>query len=70
MLGAIFTRIFCDVAPIFSKSHLLGVRLHPTFIPTFHTTAFHNSTIGNLVVYQDPLEIQSLQLFEHPENSE
>jgi len=31
---------------------------------------FHNSTIGNFMVYQDRLEINLLQLFRHPENSE
>jgi len=31
-----------------------------------NTTAFHNSIIGNFVVYQERL----LQLFRHPENSE
>ena len=30
----------------------------------------HNSIIGNFMVYQDRLESNSLQLFEHPENSE
>jgi len=29
---------------------------------------FHNSIIGNLMSYQDRLEIKLLQLFGHPEN--
>ena len=52
MLGVIFTRMFRDVAQIFSKSKLLGCGC-TTYTPT--TTAFHNS-IGNFVLYQDPLE--------------
>ena len=35
-----------------------------------NTIAFHNSIIGNFVVYQNRLEINLLQLFERPENSE
>jgi len=31
---------------------------------------FHNSIIGNFMVYQDRLETNLLQLFAHPENSE
>jgi len=31
---------------------------------------FHNSIIGNFIVYEDRLEINLLQLFPHPENSE
>jgi len=31
---------------------------------------FHNSIISNFMVYQDRLEIDLLQLFGHPENSE
>ena len=31
---------------------------------------FHNSIIGNFMVYQDRLEINLLQLFGHPDNSE
>ena len=31
---------------------------------------FHNSIVGNFVVYQDRPEINLLQLFGHPENSE
>jgi len=31
---------------------------------------FHNSTIGEFMVYQDRLEIDLLQPFGHPENSE
>ena len=38
--------------------------------PTFNTTVFHNSIIGNFVVYQDRPEINLLQLFGHLENSE
>ena len=67
-LGAIFTRIFRDVAQIFSKSKLIGGALSPP--PPTSNTAFHNSITGNFVVYQDRLETYSLQLFEHPENSE
>ena len=65
-LGAIFTRIFRDVAQMFSKSKLLRCAC----TPTSSTTPFHNSIISNFVVYQDRLEINSLQLFEHLENSE
>jgi len=68
-LGAIFTRMFRDNAQVFSKSNLLGVRLHRLH-PTSNTTAFHNSIIVNFVVYQDRIETNPLQLFEHPENSE
>jgi len=68
-LGTIYTRIIRDVAKIFSKSKLLGVHLHPQPLPTSNTTAFHNSIIGNFVVYQDRIETGSLQLFELPENS-
>jgi len=68
-VGIIFTRIIRDVAKIFSKSKLLGVHLHPQ-PPTSNTTAFHNNIIGNFLVYQDRLKTWSLQLFEHPENSE
>jgi len=68
-LGAIFTRIFRVFTQIFSKSKLLGVRLQPLH-PTSITTAFHNSIIGNFMVYQDRLETNLLQLFGHPENSE
>jgi len=38
--------------------------------PTSNTTDFHNSIIGNFMVYQDQLETWSLQLLEHSENSE
>jgi len=31
---------------------------------------FHNSIIGNFKVYQDRLEINLLQLFGNPDNSE
>ena len=31
---------------------------------------FHNSIIGNFMVYQDLPEINLLQLFGHPDNSE
>jgi len=31
---------------------------------------FHNSVIGNFMTYQNRLEINLLQLFGHPENSE
>jgi len=31
---------------------------------------FHNSTIGEFMVYQDRLETNLLRLFGHPENSE
>jgi len=31
---------------------------------------FHNSIIGNFMVYQDRFEINLLQLFGHPDNSE
>jgi len=37
--------------------------------PTSNTTAFHNSIIGNFMVYQDRLETNLLQLFRHSENS-
>jgi len=30
----------------------------------------YNITVGNFMVYQDPLETSLLQLFVHPENSE
>jgi len=38
--------------------------------PTSNNTAFHNSIIGNFMVYQDRLETNLLRLFVHPENSE
>jgi len=66
-LSAIFTRIFRDVSQIFSKSKLLGCAWSPS--PT-STTVFHNSIIGNFVVYQDRLKINLLQLFGHPDNLE
>jgi len=71
-LGAIFTRIFRAFAQIFSKPKLLEVRLQPLHphTPTSNNTAFHNSIIGNFMVYQDRLETNLLQLFRHPENSE
>ena len=31
---------------------------------------FHNNAIGNFMVYQDLPEINLLQLFGHPDNSE
>jgi len=31
---------------------------------------FHNSIIGNFMVYQDRVEVNLLQLFAHPENTE
>jgi len=31
---------------------------------------FHNSIVGNFMVYQDRLRTNLLQLFKHPENSE
>jgi len=31
---------------------------------------FHNSIIGNFMVYQERLEINLLQLLGHPDNSE
>jgi len=31
---------------------------------------FHNSIIGNFMVYQDRLELNLLQQFGHPDNSE
>ena len=37
---------------------------------TSNTTAFHNSFIGNCVVYQDQLETNLLQLFVRAENLE
>jgi len=56
-------------AKIFSKSKLLQVRLLP-LNPISSTTAFHDSIIGNFMVYQDQLETNLLRLFRHPENSE
>jgi len=38
--------------------------------PTSNTAAFHNSFMGNFMVYQDQLETNLLQLFGHPESSE
>jgi len=60
--GAIF-------AQLFSKSKLLGLRLQP-MNPHSNTTAFHNSIIGNFIVYKHRLETNLLQLFRHPDNSE
>jgi len=37
---------------------------------TWAEVSFHNSIIGNFMVYQDRLETNLLQLFGHPENSE
>ena len=31
---------------------------------------YHNSIIGNIMLYQDLLETNLLQVFGHPENSE
>ena len=53
-LGVIFARMFRNVAQGFSKSNFWGCAC-TTYTPT--TNAFHNSIIGNFVVYQDPLEI-------------
>jgi len=38
--------------------------------PTSNTIVFHNSIIGNFMVYRDRLETNLLLLFRHPENSE
>jgi len=54
---------------IFSKSNLWGCACaHCT--STSNTTAFHNSVIGNFVVYQNRLEKNLLQLLRHLVNSE
>ena len=63
-LDAIFSRIF----RVYSKSKLFGVR-SPPCTSTSNNTAFHNSIVGNFVVYQDRLETNLLQLFGHPEDS-
>jgi len=64
--GAIFTRIFKDAAQFSANENFWRCAC----APTSNTTAFHNSIIGNFAVYQDRLQTYSLQLFEHPENSE
>jgi len=48
-----------DIAPCLFKKGATGQEV-----------PLHNSVIGNLTVYQDWLETNSLQLFAHPENSE
>jgi len=65
-LGTIFTRILRAFAQIFSKWKLLVY----SWNPTWNTTAFHNSIIGNFMVYHDRLETNLLQLFRHSESSE
>ena len=65
-LGTIFTRIFRNFVQIFSNPNFWGCAC----TLTSNTTAFHNSIIGNFVVYQDRLETNLLQLLGHPKNSE
>jgi len=67
-LGAIFTRIFRVFAQIFSKLNFWGCACN-LYTPISNTTAFHNSIIGNFMVYQNRLETNLLQLFRHSENS-
>jgi len=63
-----FSRGFSGMFPRFSENqNFWGCAWAP---PPTSTTVFHNSTIGNFVVYQDRIETQSLQLSEYPENSE
>jgi len=63
------------------KSNNVGPCFYPDFqgfcpdfqqikTSTSNIPAFHNSVIGNFMVYQDQLETNLLQLFRHSENSE
>jgi len=61
---------FSGLLPRFSANqNFLGCACNPC-TTTSNTTTFHNSIIGNFVVYQDRLETNLLQLFWHPENLE
>ena len=68
-LGAIYSRIFRNLLRFSTNQNFRGCACTPC-TPTSNTTTFHNSIIGNFMVYQDWLETKLLQLFEHPENSE
>jgi len=58
--------MFGDVAQFSENQNFWGCAC----TPTSNTAAFHNSITGNFAVYQDRLETNLLQLFEHPQNSE
>jgi len=69
-VGHHFHPDFQGFCPDFQQiKNLWGCSCNPCTPPS-NTTAFHNSIIGNLMVYQDRLEKYLLQLFRHPENSE
>jgi len=63
-----FSRGFTGMFPRFSANQNFWGCAEPP--PPTSTTVFHNSIMGDFVVYQDRIETQSLQLFENPENSE
>jgi len=65
-VGCYFYQDFQGFCPDFQQIKTIGGVL----VPTSNTTAFHNSIIGNFMVYQDQLETNFLQLFGHPENAE
>jgi len=62
--------LFVKLLPRFSANqNFWGCACNPC-IPISSTTAFHDSIIGNFMVYQDRLETNLLRLFRQPENSE
>jgi len=65
-LWAPFLPGFSGLLPIFSANQNFWGCACTHCTPTSNTTAFHNSIIGNFVVYQDRLETNLLQLFGHP----
>jgi len=52
-----------------ANQNFWGCAFNPC-IPITSTAAFHDSIIGNFMVYQDQLETNLLRLFRHRENSE
>jgi len=71
-VGRYFYPDFQGFCPDFQQTKTFGGALATPspHTPTSNNTAFHNSIIGNFMVYQDRLETNLLQLFRHPENSE
>ena len=67
-VGRHFHADYQGCCPDFQQIKTFGGAL--AHLPPTSTTVFHNSIIVNFVVYQDRPETYSLELFEHPENSE
>jgi len=67
---ALFLHRFSGFLPRFlATPKFCGCACNPC-TPSSNTTAFHNSILSNFMAYQDRLETNLLQLFQHQENSE